>query len=401
MLTNNHLYPCHLSPTSATDEPSKFARFVNKTQQSLPELRMRRSLDSSKSIPHAPLSCWNIFREDRKKPQATNNDPNEGRIYARYTTTRPSFWVALHQQRYDATRWSIMTQGKYYETVLTETFRNIILAEPQEQRQQQQTTTTTVHHNPLHVIDVGGNIGWYTLLSIAAALEQNHSIIVDIFEPNPRNHLRFCESLHLNDWIRHDIVKVNLFALGVTSRSMADKGETGRMDISTSGEGSLDSIKQGNLNRTVQFPLVTLDDMANELSWLEDSHNIFILKVDVEGFELDVLEGSQQILKSRKIQNIFLEGNLIKEDGGKFRHLVEVLVSCGYVAYKIGGFRGPKDLVELNWTAPSNVGQTGKKDSLVPYTASLMDKCQGTPTRAKKRRICNMWWRPAVIQKQT
>ena len=74
-------------------------------------------------------------------------DPNGGRSYARTTDTNPSFWVSLHNETFDRTRWAIMIYGYYYEQKEAEAF-HIILQERSGR-----------------VLDVGGNIGYFTLKS--------------------------------------------------------------------------------------------------------------------------------------------------------------------------------------------------------------------------------------------
>jgi FkbM family methyltransferase len=375
-----------------------YANVTNNIEHHIFDRRSDSSLVSKQSTSYPPLSCSAIFYEDRNTPRPFG-DPNEGGVYARYTKTNPSFWVSMHQKEFDPTRWSIMIYGYYYENLESESFMNIIRAEAQEQRRkqlQQETklATNSLSFQPLRVIDVGGNIGWYTLVVVAAAIEQQHPIIVDVFEPNPRNHRRLCESLFFNEWLRHDQIAVNLYPVGVTSNRMADKSSTGRLDVTTSGRGSLDAMNWQNISGTVTFPLVSLDRMSYELEWTAENQTISILKVDVEGFELEVFQGAQQFLKSKTVQNVFFEGNIRTElERGKFKRIAKLLLNCGYAAYKIGGFRGANEFVRTIWTT-SSLNLTSLPDaesSVAQYMSKLLIECEG---RRKKRTQCNIWWRP-------
>lgn len=76
--------------------------------------------------------------------------------------------------------------------------------------------------------------------------------------------------------------------------------------------------------------------MAKELGWLES--DILILKVDVEGAELGVFQGAKEVLRSKRVLNLFMEG------GGKgravqrrFRTVLTLLIDYGYKVHKIGG----------------------------------------------------------------
>jgi hypothetical protein len=81
--------------------------------------------------------------------QSPIRDPNEGKVYARYTVTDPGFYFSAHNEKYDKIRYEIIGNGNYYETVLTETFASILRASAPNAR----------------VVDVGANSGWFSLLS--------------------------------------------------------------------------------------------------------------------------------------------------------------------------------------------------------------------------------------------
>ena len=91
-----------------------------------------------------------------------------------------------------------------------------------------------------------------------------------------------------------------------------------------------------------------IDQVLNE----HDMHNSSLLKVDVEGFELDVIEGALGILN--KIDVIILECRFFKyfDEMYEFHEVVQRMSQLGYVVYDIldGGYRredGVLDLVDL------------------------------------------------------
>lgn len=91
-------------------------------------------------------------------------DPNQGVFYVRRVEDPPNFLVSVHSQSYDRLRFStIYSKGRYYERNVIERFHRILDRAPK---------------NSI-VLDVGGNIGYYTLLS--AGLGQ----VVHTFEINP------------------------------------------------------------------------------------------------------------------------------------------------------------------------------------------------------------------------
>ena len=96
----------------------------------------------------------------------------------RFTATDPPFWIALHNPSFDKMRWvSIKKSGEYYEKGVTSIFHEIL------------STYDLTKEQPIAplVIDIGMNIGWFSLYSRA------HGHHVAAFEPNPVMFLRMCE----------------------------------------------------------------------------------------------------------------------------------------------------------------------------------------------------------------
>lgn len=62
-----------------------------------------------------------------------------------------------------------MVYGVYYETQETQSFVDVIRANVKQRRQQAASTASL---RPMHAIDVGGDIGCYTLVAVAAAVVQ-------------------------------------------------------------------------------------------------------------------------------------------------------------------------------------------------------------------------------------
>ena len=130
-----------------------------------------------------PISCPSLARQFASTGDWDGlSDPNfsfqNKSLHSRETVTDPSFLISVHGKEFDKLRWvHIMGKGDYYETGITNMFKQLLNGKA-----------------PGIVIDVGQNIGWFSLYSRA----MGHSVIS--FEPNPLNHLRLCESLGLNSW---------------------------------------------------------------------------------------------------------------------------------------------------------------------------------------------------------
>lgn len=92
----------------------------------------------------AVMRCAELL-EERRDPQSMihTEDPNK-EIHARFTKTDPGFYISLHNQEFDKTRWKMMETGVYYERFLTQAFVQVL-------RNRQ---------GPVRMIDVGGTNSW-------------------------------------------------------------------------------------------------------------------------------------------------------------------------------------------------------------------------------------------------
>lgn len=235
--------------------------------------------------------------------------------------------------------------------------------------------------NP-RVIDVGGNIGWYSLLSASNGAK------VDVFEPNEFNYLRTCESICINNWMDESCGhfgdlsvegsnrngRVSIYPVGVGRQEEIVAFDTGSKTNHNPGQGKI--IRSGFLENKNTIKIVPLDLLASRLGWY--STDISILKVDVEGFEYDVFQGARKFLNSKSAKNIFMEGNVGSSyQQTQFKELVQLLDQAGYRIYRIGGFAGPTE---------SNVPPMGDD-----IAEKLTNQC--SEGKNKKRSQCNLWWK--------
>jgi FkbM family methyltransferase len=231
--------------------------------------------------------------------------------------------VSVHNQVYDRLRYdTIYKQGNYYEEEVISRFVYIL----QENRNSFDYESTNTL--PL-VLDIGGNIGFYTLLSAA----WQHAVLT--FEINPSNIIRICESLHLNELNEHGFsdlphsMTVRIHQQGVSDAS----GNTIRVEVPRNpGETSLDKSllrggdSGGTSERVFSTTTVTLDDFAAERGWLDRSDTTFsLVKIDTEGHEFQILMGAKKFIHSRRAKNILLEYRV------HCRETMDILSDSGYV----------------------------------------------------------------------
>ena len=131
------------------------------------------------------------------------------------------------------------------------------------------------------VVDVGANIGYYVLLA-ANRVGQSGRIIA--FEPEPDNLVELRMNVECNGLSN---VEIRPFAVGA---------ETGQIVFATGVNGRVCSGMAAS--DTVRVPIVTLDTTLTD--------TIDMIKIDVEGYEGEVLAGAESTIKQCR-PNLFVE----------------------------------------------------------------------------------------------
>jgi FkbM family methyltransferase len=127
--------------------------------------------------------------------------------------------------------------------------------------------------------DVGAHCGFFT--SLASRLVGPQGEVVS-FEPCDENRGRLTETVRLNDAAN---VRIVPWALGASSGTAQMRvGETSTTWSTIAGERTN--------GQAVEVPQRTLDECARELEPPD------LVKIDVEGAELEVLEGAQELIES-------------------------------------------------------------------------------------------------------
>ena len=157
-------------------------------------------------------------------------------------------------------------------------------------------------------IDVGSNLGAYSIL--ASKVVGAKSIA---FEPLPNTAKRLHEQLQLNEIE----CLVTIMNCGVGSQS-------GVLAFTNSEDTRNRVSFKGDHGEVTQVPVVTLDSVINHASPM-------ILKIDVEGYEHEVLKGAEVLLSSGNVLAILIEVNC---EGGYYGSTKEqihnLIISYGF-----------------------------------------------------------------------
>ena len=170
-------------------------------------------------------------------------------------------------------------------------------------------------------LDIGANGGQFSL-KLAAALRRQgvHQFMIHAFEPNPYIFDLLTTSLALNPGLRHHVC-CHALALGTEAGEMAFA-----YDPANSGGGSISGDPSPS-KLHCQVKVERLDDVVRSLCLTR----IDFIKIDVEGFEPDVLLGGGSVIEQfHPWLYIEITPSWIKGRGHSLQHIIEKLTSWKY-----------------------------------------------------------------------
>ena len=194
-----------------------------------------------------------------------------------------------------------------------------------------------------HVVDVGGNFGWFTLMGAASNCN------VDTFEPVPWFNRLLRKNVESNEFedkvVVHDVIVSNKpgeLSMSVPDTSHALMGAAGVHGLSVNNKNYEDILR----------PALALDD----ITWPENLGRSCAMKVDVEGWEPYVFLGAVSLFERRIPEVLIIElspGMTIKEDPS-LQSIYKMLASfkmMGYTPHLLewGTIKSPSEDV---WNTP-------------------------------------------------
>ena len=131
------------------------------------------------------------------------------------------------------------------------------------------------------VIDIGGGIGIY---AIAASMVIQDDGLIICFEPDAGNYELAAENLVLNDALR----------VILSSEGIGEKTNSGTLYRRSRNSGGASLTPTPDESVKGQPILITTLDAFCSGRGITD---VDLIKIDIEGYELDALRGAQEILK--------------------------------------------------------------------------------------------------------
>lgn len=163
------------------------------------------------------------------------------------------------------------------------------------------------------ILDVGANIG-STALCMAAV---NPDAVIHAFEPHEGNFAKAQKNLSLNNF-KH----VTFHPVGLGS-----KAETKKLyEIVNENSGMNRIMEENESVPYTEITIRTLDDLLLE----SGIKKVDLIKIDVEGFEMNVLLGATEALKSFPVLFIELDDNNLRMHRFTAAMLVSHLKNAGY-----------------------------------------------------------------------
>jgi FkbM family methyltransferase len=181
------------------------------------------------------------------------------------------------------------------------------------------------------VVDVGANIGYYTLLAARLVGENGH---VFAFEPDPKNFGLLSKNVALNGYKNVVPVQKAISSETGSAKLFLDKNNLGGH-----------SLSEANVTKAaaVSVELTSIDDFFKNTNVKVD-----IVKMDVQGSEMKVLEGMTKTIENEALiilTELWPAG--LRNAGVPAEAFLDKLVKSGFTIYKIAQIIEPIDAAQL------------------------------------------------------
>ena len=173
------------------------------------------------------------------------------------------------------------------------------------------------------IIDIGANIGLFTLIAADKTGSQGKVIS---FEPSPQTFM----------WLKENISANNLENVSPFKMALSDREGSIEFFVSSEGYDAFNSVIKPSkgTNYNVENVVTTkLDSFVEKEGLLE---KVALIKIDVEGFEIPLLNGGNKILSSEFAPDLvieFTESNA-KNAGVTCVDLYDAITKLGYKLYR-------------------------------------------------------------------
>jgi FkbM family methyltransferase len=173
------------------------------------------------------------------------------------------------------------------------------------------------------VVDVGANVGYYTLLAAHLVGDDGK---VFAFEPDPYNFDLLCKNIELNGFRNVIPVRKAVSSKSGKRKFFLDKNNLGGHSLSEA------NVRTG---ASITVEATSLDDYFKNTDYKVD-----VIKMDVQGLEMEVLEGMTNMINRNDNLKIITEfwPMGIRNSGSSPMGFLNKLIECGFGLYQIGQY---------------------------------------------------------------
>lgn len=178
-------------------------------------------------------------------------------------------------------------------------------------------------------VDVGANIGYFTLL--ASSLVERHGTVIAV-EPSPRLFEALRETLALNRIENTRLV--NMAALDRETRVALYRGTEYHSGLTTTRE-----------ERGLELECEVAAAPLSKILQPEEARSARLVKIDVEGAEWSAIQGALPLLRNGRSDLeviVEIDPELLSLEGRKPRELIESFADHGFHAYRIENDYSPE-----------------------------------------------------------
>ncbi|MCF8260825.1 MAG: FkbM family methyltransferase [Melioribacteraceae bacterium] len=157
--------------------------------------------------------------------------------------------------------------------------------------------------NAYSFVDIGANIGLYTLL---AAQKMSSEGKIHSFEPSDWAHSRLEENIKINAFTNVTVVK----------KCAGDINGEAKFHITDDDAyNSIGSSPMNTVRKVLTIPQIKLDDYLDQNQFA----SVDVLKIDTEGADYLVLKGAERLLSQEGAPVIFFEYNRSVQNGYSYK----------------------------------------------------------------------------------
>lgn len=192
------------------------------------------------------------------------------------------------------------------------------------------------------IVDIGANIGSFSLVASKYLGKQGQIIAI---EPSAYAFQKFQDNLELNQSHSNKIIPVQAFI--TQNRYPVPEGIYASWDIQS--ETKRHTNHKGILTPTNGAISLSLDQLVERF----DIKKLDWLKIDVDGFEKDVLLGGQHVFENHK-PNVFMElcEYSLVEHNTSVEEILSFLIQFDYVFYSVKGRAFNQNITAIKKTIP-------------------------------------------------